>query len=499
MLKRHKIAVLGGGSFGTAIANIMANNNHEVRLWLRNQQRAEEINRDHVNSYYLPDFPLNPELTASTELAASVTGCDIVFVAVPSKSSREVARELSSHIGSDVIVVSTTKGIEHDGFKLMSQVLAEEIPAARIGVLSGPNLASEIAANQITGTVIASNDEQLNETVQALLHSGTFRVYASSDVYGVELGGALKNVYAIMSGMATALGIGQNTISMLLTRSLAEMSRFAVQKGADPMTFLGLAGVGDLIATCMSPLSRNYRVGYQLGEGKDLDTIVEELGQVAEGVNTLRLLKEQSDQMEVYMPLVNGLYDIIYNKKTISEVVGTLMFAEQNRDVEFAVRLFMKIIIMRHGEAHSRAASDRQRELTPKGKTDADAGASWLQGRGEQIDRIWVSPYTRTQQTAREVLSVLGDVPIETKDFLVPESRPQQVIELLEDSGVEHLMLISHQPLVSSLVGLLVDGNTHYGPPMSPASIANVSTDIAAPGCGTLSWVSHAPNYGISA
>lgn len=338
MTQRHKIAVLGGGSFGTAIANIMAENNHDVCLWLRNQNRADEINRDHINSAYLPDYPLNPALKASTDLAESIIGCDIIFMAVPSHSSREVAAEVCHHIGKDVIVVSTTKGIEHDGFKLMSEVLREELPDARIGVLSGPNLAKEIAAKQITATVIASEDESLNKTIQALLHCGNFRVYASSDVFGVELGGALKNVYAIMAGMAAALEIGQNTISMLMTRSLAEMSRFAVQKGADPMTFLGLSGVGDLIATCSSPLSRNYRVGYELGQGKNLDQIVAELGQVAEGVNTLRLLKEQAEELEVYMPLVNGLYDIIYTPKSINDVIGTLMFAEQNRDVEFNIK-----------------------------------------------------------------------------------------------------------------------------------------------------------------
>ena len=338
MSKHHKIAVLGGGSFGTAIANIMADNDHDVCLWLRNQQRADEINRDHFNSAYLPDFPLNPKLKASTDLSTSVQDCDIIFVAVPSQSSREVARELSAHIGDQVIVVSTTKGIEHDGFKLMSEVLAEELPQARIGVLGGPNFAKEIVAKQITGSVIASADEALNDTVQALMRCRYFRVYASSDVFGVELGGALKNVYAIIAGMAAALGIGQNTISMLMTRSLAEMSRFAVQKGADPMTFLGLSGIGDLIGTCMSPLSRNYRVGFELGQGRELDVIVAELGQVAEGVNTLKLLKQQAQDSGVYMPLVNGLYDIIYNKKTIDEVVGTLMFAEQNRDVEFTVK-----------------------------------------------------------------------------------------------------------------------------------------------------------------
>lgn len=337
MTQRHKIAVLGGGSFGTAIANIMAENHHDVCLWLRNQDRAGEINRDHINSAYLPDYPLHPALKANTDLAEAVTACDIIFMAVPSHSCRAVAVELAQYIGKAVIVVSTTKGIEHDGFKLMSEVLSEELPDARIGVLSGPNLAKEIVAKQITATVIASADESLNDTIQALLHCANFRVYASSDVFGVELGGALKNVYAIMAGMAAALGIGQNTISMLITRSLAEMSRFAVQKGADPMTFLGLSGVGDLIATCSSPLSRNYRVGYQLGQGKNLDEIVAELGQVAEGVNTLKLLKEQAEQLEVYMPLVNGLYDIIYTQKDINDVVGTLMFAEQNRDVEFNI------------------------------------------------------------------------------------------------------------------------------------------------------------------
>lgn len=338
MTRLCKVAVLGGGSFGTAIANIMADNHHQVCLWLRNQDRADEINVEHTNSAYLPDYPLNPALVASTDLAASVKDCDIVFVAVPSSSCRSVGRELAKSIKPNVILVSTTKGIEHEHFKLMSQVLAEEVSTARIGVLSGPNLAKEIAAKQITGTVIASKDEELKSIIQALLHCGNFRVYASSDVYGVELGGALKNVYAIMAGMAAAMDIGQNTISMLLTRSLAEMSRFAVHKGANPLTFLGLAGVGDLIATCMSPLSRNYRVGYQLGEGKNLQQIVAELGQVAEGINTLKLLKEQADEHDIYMPLVNGLFDIIYNGKTIADVVGTLMFADQNLDVEFAIK-----------------------------------------------------------------------------------------------------------------------------------------------------------------
>lgn len=335
----HRVAVLGGGSFGTAIGNIVADNGHDVCIWLRSAERASEINRDHVNSVYLPDVPLNPRLRAGTDLRATVRGCDIVFVAVPSKSCREVARQLGQCIEDGCILISTTKGIEPQGFKLMSEVIREEVGGrARLGVMSGPNLAKELAARQITATVIASEDEAVVHTIQRLLQCGYFRVYAGQDMYGVELGGALKNIYAIIAGMAAALGSGSNTLSFLLTRSLAEMSRFAVREGADPMTFIGLAGVGDLFVTCTSPLSRNYRVGYALGEGRDLDEVVNELGQVAEGVNTLKLVKQQADELDVYMPLANALYDVIYNKRSVSEVVAEMMQAEQNRDVEFTVK-----------------------------------------------------------------------------------------------------------------------------------------------------------------
>jgi glycerol-3-phosphate dehydrogenase (NAD(P)+) len=335
---KHRVAVLGGGSFGTALANIIADNGHDVVLWLRNVGRAREINEQHVNSEYLNDFALNPALYADTDLAAALRERDIVFMAVPSSSCRDVAREAARHIKPGALLISTTKGIEANGFRLMSQVLREEIHNVRLGVMSGPNLAKEIAAKQLTATVIASDDDELNATVQDLLHCAYFRVYASGDMYGVELGGALKNVYAIMSGMAAARGIGQNTISMLLTRALAEMSRFAVRLGADPLTFLGLSGVGDLIVTCMSPLSRNYQVGYALGQGRDLDSIRAELGQVAEGINTLKLLKDRADELGVRMPLVSGLYHILYHGKGIEQVVGVLMTAGQNRDVEFALK-----------------------------------------------------------------------------------------------------------------------------------------------------------------
>ena len=335
MADSHRVAVLGGGSFGTVIANIIASNGHRVRLWMRNAERADLINSSHENSEYLPGFRLHENLLATTLLEDSVEGVNIVFVAVPSKSFREVVHQVAGLVAEQTLFISLTKGIESPGFHLMSEILRDELPGNPRGVLSGPNLASEIAAGHLTGSVIASATASHNAEVQALLHSNTFRVYSSHDMYGVELGGALKNVYAIMSGLGAALELGENTIGMLMTRALAEMSRFAVHMGANPMTFLGLAGVGDLIVTCASPLSRNYRVGFALGKGQSLDSILAELGQVAEGINTLGLLKSEADRREVYMPLVNGLYAILYERQTVADVLGQMMLAEQTQDVEF--------------------------------------------------------------------------------------------------------------------------------------------------------------------
>ncbi len=335
--RQYTIAVLGGGSFGTALADISATKGHNVRLWMRDAQQVESINRDHINRRYLPEFTINSAVSASSNLDEVVSDAEIVFIAIPSKSFREVVVNTRGLLEGK-IVISTTKGIEPETFDLMSEILKEEISDFRLGVLSGPNLAREVIAKAVTATVIASEDDQLCQTIQEVLHCDYFRVYSNTDVYGVELAGALKNIYAIVSGIGAALGMGENTKSMLITRSLAEMSRFAVKLGADPMTFLGLAGVGDLIATCTSSLSRNYRVGYALGEGKDLETAQGELGQVAEGVNTLKQVKQKADELNVYMPLVDGLYGIIFEGCKIETLVKGMMLKEQKTDVEFMVR-----------------------------------------------------------------------------------------------------------------------------------------------------------------
>ena len=335
MSDAHVVAVLGGGSFGTVIANIIACNGNSVRLWLRNEERAASINRHRENLEYLPGYRLHDDLNATTSLEQAVAGVDIVLVAVPSKSFRQVVRELAGLVPAQTLLISLTKGIEASGFRLMSEILREEMRDNPRAVLSGPNLAGEIAAGQVTGSVIASDLPAINATVHAMLHSESFLIYGSHDMYGVELGGALKNVYAILAGIAAALELGENTVGMLLTRSLAEMSRFAVHMGANPMTFLGLAGVGDLFVTCSSPLSRNYQVGMALGKGQPLDEILEAMDQVAEGINTLSLLRDEAQRREVHMPLVTGLYAILYEHRPVVDVFDDMMHTEQAEDVEF--------------------------------------------------------------------------------------------------------------------------------------------------------------------
>ncbi|PJE80490.1 Glycerol-3-phosphate dehydrogenase [NAD(P)+] [invertebrate metagenome] len=328
------VAVLGGGSFGTVLANIAAINGHRVMLWVRREEQASRINIHHRNELYLPNFPLHKSVYASSNYADVLSDAMVVLVAVPSQYFRQVVVEAAPWL-SGKIVVSTTKGIEAETFDLMSEILQEELDHARIGVLSGPNLAREIAGRELTATVIASHCKDVQNTMRDVLHSDYFRMYASDDIYGVELAGALKNIYAIASGVGAAAGVGENTTSMLLTRSLAEMSRLAVRLGANPLTFLGLAGVGDLIATCTSRLSRNFRLGYALGEGKSLEVAEKELGQVAEGANTLKQTVARARKIDVDMPIAFALYRVMYEKALVSCLFRQMGKEEEQRDVEF--------------------------------------------------------------------------------------------------------------------------------------------------------------------
>jgi len=331
-----QVGIIGGGNFGTAIGNIIANNGFRTQLWMRDAVQAADTQAARENQRYLPGHPLADLVTPTADLAQAVHGSSAVFVSVPSAAFRPVAEQLRGLLDEQTALISVTKGIEADGFRLMSQILAQVTGSVHTGALSGPNLAEEIAGGQYTGTVIASQDAQVCQLVQQLLHSETFRVYANNDVYGVELAGALKNIYAIICGLASALGVGQNTVGMLITRSLAEMSRFAVSMGANPFTFLGLAGVGDLLVTCTSPLSRNFRLGALVGGGASLAQAMDDMGKLAEGVNTLKVVRSKAVELDVYMPLVEGLHRILFDGANIGQVISELMTGSQGVDVEFA-------------------------------------------------------------------------------------------------------------------------------------------------------------------
>lgn len=331
-----RIAVLGGGSFGTAMANIATKNSCDVTQWVRDKQTAQSLKKTHINKKYLPNHKLDTRLKFSDDLVKTVKNTDLIFVVVPSSAVRETLQAIAPHI-THQSVISLTKGIEKGTFALMSDIIQQELPQVNFGVMSGPNLAAEIMDNMPTATVIASPSEPLRLAVQTALHSAFFRVFASDDVKGVELGGALKNIYAVAMGMASAYGVGENTKALLLTRALAEMSRFGVAVGANPLTFLGLAGVGDLYATCSSTLSRNYQVGYMLGKGVSLDNAIKKLGQTAEGVNTIAQVHEQATKLGVYMPITHALYAVLYENKSALGVALNLMETGFRSDVEFVM------------------------------------------------------------------------------------------------------------------------------------------------------------------
>lgn len=331
-----RITVLGGGSFGTAMANIAVRNGCDTKIWIRDVQAAQDINRTHVNQRYLADYPLDPALYAESDLEKAVRDRDLILVAIPSHSFRDVLRQIKPFITAQA-VVSLTKGVEAKTFSFMSDIIQQELPNVPFGVLSGPNLAKEIMAGMPAGTVIASDSELVRYAVQHTLHSALFRVFGSDDVHGVELGGALKNIYAVAMGMAAAYQVGENTKSMILTRALAEMSRFAVELGANPLTFLGLSGVGDLFATCNSPLSRNYQIGFALGSGQTLDEATAALGQTAEGINTIVQVHARSKELDVYMPITAALYEVIFEGAPALNIAVSLMKNGHRSDVEFVL------------------------------------------------------------------------------------------------------------------------------------------------------------------
>ncbi|MGH0033675.1 MAG: NAD(P)H-dependent glycerol-3-phosphate dehydrogenase [Myxococcota bacterium] len=310
-----RVSVLGAGSFGTTIAHL-ARRNTSTLLWCRRPETADEVNSRHTNDRYLAGFPLDPRLRATASLEEAVSEADVVVMGVPSHGMREVLGEVAKSIRPWVPIVSLAKGLEPDSNLRMTEVIREVLPEHRAGVLTGPNLAKEIMAGMAAASVIAFSDGDVARQLQSVFNSGLFRVYTNHDVVGCELGGALKNVIAIATGMGDGLGVGDNTRSAVITRGLAELTRLGVAMGGEPATFAGLTGMGDLIATCTSRQSRNRHVGEELGKGRTIEEIIDEMNQVAEGVKTTRVVMDLGVQHGLDLPISRDVHGVLYEGRT---------------------------------------------------------------------------------------------------------------------------------------------------------------------------------------
>ena len=322
-----RAAVLGTGSWGTAFGKVLADAGTDVVLWARREELAALVRENHENPDYLPGVVLPGNLTATSDASVAVEGAEFVVLAVPSQSLRANLAAAVGHLRPDVVLVSLIKGVELGTTKRMSEVISEvaDVPLARVAVVSGPNLAKEIAAGQPAATVVACPDPEVADRLQDACRTSYFRPYTNTDVIGSELGGAVKNVIALATGMAEGMGFGDNTKASLMTRGLAETARLGAALGADPMTFSGLAGLGDLVATCSSPLSRNRTFGVRLGRGESLEEILASRQQTAEGVKSCRSILELARKHDVSMPITEHVVSVVHDGMSPMDMLRGLM------------------------------------------------------------------------------------------------------------------------------------------------------------------------------
>jgi glycerol-3-phosphate dehydrogenase (NAD(P)+) len=333
------IAVIGAGSWGTALAKLLGDKGHRVHLWAHRPEHVDAINRERENKKYLPGIILHDRVVASADLREVISGKNFIIMVVPSHVFRAVFQQLVPFLEEGSIVVSATKGIENDSLMTMSQVMDDVLGksgrAAEIGVLTGPSFAKEVAAGIPTAVTVAARKKELAARIQDIFFTERFRVYASTDLIGQELGAALKNIVAIAAGICDGLGYGTNTRAALITRGLAEITRLGVKMGANPLTFSGLGGLGDLVLTCTGDLSRNRTVGLKLGQGKKLQAILAEMAMVAEGVKTTSSAWKLARRERVDMPILEQIYQVLYEDKPCHEAVMSLLTRDQKEEMEF--------------------------------------------------------------------------------------------------------------------------------------------------------------------
>lgn len=331
-----RIAVVGTGSWGTTLAIMLARHGRRITLLTRSAQETETLRAAGEHTRFAPGIPFPPALALDDRPDAVLQDCALILLAVPSQTMRTNIEAIAPHVAPHAVILSCAKGFERGTLKLMSDVVAERLPhqAQRVGALSGPNLAREILEGKPAITVVATPDHAAAEMAQQLLTTPQFRVYTSSDVIGLEVAGALKNIIALGAGIADGLGAGDNAKAAFVTRGLAEITRLGLALGANPLTFAGLAGLGDLIATCASPHSRNRRVGEALARGMPLDAVQTQLGQVAEGVTTVQTARELAAQHGVELPITDKLYTVLFEGKSPQQAIGELMQREVKHELE---------------------------------------------------------------------------------------------------------------------------------------------------------------------
>jgi len=326
-------AVLGAGSWGTTVASIMSANTPTI-IWARDPATADSINSGNANERYLPGLKLNPKLRATSDLSEAIQTADVLVMGVPSKAMRVTLEAAREHCRAWIPIISLAKGFEPKTKYRMTQVIEEVMPGHPPGVLTGPNLAREIVQGFAAASVLAMEDEVILRKLKPLFQSSLFRVYTNTDMVGAELGGALKNVIAIAAGMGDGAGAGENTRSAVITRGLAEISRLGVAMGGDPTTFAGLAGLGDLMATCTSSLSRNHHVGEELGKGRTVDEIIADMNQVAEGINSSKIVMELSNEYGVEMPIAHEVYKVCHEGSTANRAFRGLLRSESGSEAD---------------------------------------------------------------------------------------------------------------------------------------------------------------------
>ncbi|MED3660620.1 NAD(P)H-dependent glycerol-3-phosphate dehydrogenase [Ureibacillus sp. FSL K6-8385] len=333
-----KVSVLGAGSWGTALAMVLTENGHDTLIWSHREDQAREINERHTNKKYIPNIQLPEKLIATSDLQKAVDHGEIIVFAVPTKAIREVAEKVNDYLKKKALIVHVSKGIEPDTLKRISEILEETLSTHMVEdivVLSGPSHAEEVVLHHPTTITAACANLRSAEKIQDLFMNHYFRVYTNTDVIGVELGGALKNVIALAAGISDGLNYGDNAKAALITRGLAEITRLGVRMGGNPFTFAGLTGMGDLIVTCTSVHSRNWKAGNMLGKGMKLDEVLENMGMVVEGVRTTKAAYQLAQKYDVPMPITTALYEVLFEGKDPKDAVDELMHRGKKREIDY--------------------------------------------------------------------------------------------------------------------------------------------------------------------